>query len=109
MLGSVTHIIHFLVDSINILLILYVPVIMLGDTEDKEKEYTVFALEMLIAKWEYQILINGKFHCGVLGAITAVWPKNYGKILETVIFNEEGKLQLKCTYQHRFPLADKSQ
>lgn len=25
---------------------------MLGDTEDKEKEYMVFSLEMFIAKWE---------------------------------------------------------
>lgn len=56
----------------HILLILYVPVIMLGATEDKEKEYMVFALEMLIPNRENRTLINGKFHYSALGAITTV-------------------------------------
>ena len=39
-------------------------------SKEKEKEYMVFSLEMFIAKWEKIILINGKFHFGVLGVIT---------------------------------------
>lgn len=88
---------------------MYAPVTMLGDTEDKEKEYMVFSLEMFIAKWEKIILINGKFHFGVLGVITKVWFKNCGKILETTVFNRKEIFSSKSTYQHEFSSSKERQ